>query len=93
VNITKDHYIFIWNGQEQPALVLGNKDDKFIRFQWAEKTTGATFEFRIEMDDLTGDVSLMITDFADESDRESSRLLWDSQVQKLMKYSGPTDHT
>ena len=46
-------------------------------------------EFRIEKDDLTGDISLIITDFADEgSDQETSKRLWDSQVNKLLHVIG-----
>ena len=54
-----------------------------------DKTDGSYFEFRIQRDDLTNDISLIITDFADtSSERESSKLLWNSQVEKLMHVIG-----
>ncbi len=60
-----------------------------MRMQWVDKPEGTFFEFRIEKDDLTGDTSLIIVDFADEgSDLETSKLLWDSQVNKLLHVIG-----
>ena len=54
-----------------------------------DKPEGTYFEFRIEKDELTGDTSLIIIDFADEaSDMETSKLLWDSQVNKLLGVLG-----
>jgi len=42
------------------------------------------FEFAIQIDDLTNDVSLIITDFAeDEDEKEENTLLWDTQVESL----------
>lgn len=64
---------FFWDGTEQKALLLDFKEEKFIRFQWLDKPEGNYFEFRIDIDELTGDVSLIITDFADEgSDLQTS---------------------
>jgi len=42
------------------------------------------FEFTIQVDDLTNDVSLIITDFADdEQEQEENTMLWDTQVESL----------
>lgn len=89
VNIHDGIFTFFWDGSEQKARLLGFKEDKFIRLQWLDKPEGSYFEFRIERDELTGDVSLMVTDFADEgSDMQTSKLLWDSQVHKLSQVIG-----
>ncbi|MGB3948575.1 MAG: START-like domain-containing protein, partial [Bacteroidia bacterium] len=89
VNIHDGIFTFFWDGSEQKARLLGFKEDKFIRLQWLDKPEGSYFEFRIERDDLTGDVSLIVTDFADEgSDMQTSKLLWDSQVNKLSHVIG-----
>ena len=41
-------------------------------------------EFRIEVDALTKDVSLIITDFAeDEESVEESKRLWENQIDEL----------
>lgn len=89
VNIRDGIYTFLWDGSEQKARLLALKEDSFIRYQWIDKTDGSYFEFRIQTDDLTGDVSLIIVDFADsEEEKQSSKLLWDAQVDRLMKTIG-----
>ncbi len=89
VNIHDGVFTFFWDGSEQKALLLDFKEEKYIRFQWVDKPEGTYFEFKIEVDELTGDVSLMVTDFADEgSDLETSKRLWDSQIHTLMHVIG-----
>ena len=89
VNIRDGVFTFFWDGSEQKAKLLGFKEDKFIRLRWIDKPEGTYFEFRIDKDELTGDTSLIIIDFADEaSDMETSKLLWDSQVNKLLGVLG-----
>ena len=89
VNIRDGIFTFFWDGSEQKAKLLGYKDEKFIRFQWLDKLEGSFFEFKIEKDELTGDISLIITDFAEEAtDKITSQLLWDSQVNKLLHVLG-----
>ncbi|MCW3101576.1 MAG: hypothetical protein JWO09_16 [Bacteroidetes bacterium] len=89
VNIRDGIFTFYWDGSEQKARLLNFKDDKYVRMQWVDKPEGTYFEFRIEKDELTGDISLIIVDFADEgSDLETSKRLWDSQVNKLLHVIG-----
>jgi uncharacterized protein YndB with AHSA1/START domain len=89
VNIKDGVFTFFWDGSEQKAQLLAFKKDKSIRFQWLDKPEGTYFEFRIEKDDLTGDISFMVVDFAEEgTDFDTSKLLWDSQVQELMNVIG-----
>jgi uncharacterized protein YndB with AHSA1/START domain len=89
VNIRNGIYTFIWDGQMQQARLLKTIDVLLVRFQWVDKNDGSYFEFRIQRDDLTNDISLIITDFADSnSERESAKLLWHSQVEKLMHVIG-----
>ena len=89
LNIRNGIYTFIWDDQLQQARLLKTIDLQVVRFQWVDKTDGSYFEFRIQRDDLTNDIALIITDFADTaSERESSKLLWHSQIEKLMHVIG-----
>jgi len=89
VNIRDGIYTFYWDGSEQKARLLALKEEEFVRYQWMDKVDGSYFEFRIQTDELTGDVSLIIVDFADnEEEKLSSSLLWNAQVDKLMKMIG-----
>jgi uncharacterized protein YndB with AHSA1/START domain len=89
LNIRNGIYTFIWDDQLQQARLLKTIDLQLVRFQWVDKTDGSYFEFRIQRDDLTNDIALIITDFAETpSERESSKLLWHSQIEKLMHVIG-----
>jgi hypothetical protein len=89
VKISNDIYTFVWDGEgEQRAKLLSRKEYKSIRFQWEENGDDTYFEFEIKTDELTNDVSLIITDFAEESDIESESLIWESQIQDLSRTIG-----
>lgn len=89
VNIRNGIYTFIWDGQLQQARLLKTIEEQLVRFQWVDKTDGSYFEFKIQRDDLTNDISLIITDFAtDKIEQESSKLLWQSQIDKLLHVMG-----
>jgi len=89
VTIKKDYSKFVWDGQEEEGKVIAKKADQFIRFQLEEyEGTDYYFEFAIKTDALTGDVALIITDFADEDEVEEQTLLWESQVGELRHILG-----
>ncbi len=84
VNSRGEVFTFIWDGSEEQAKLITKKRDQFIKFKWLEdEDPDAYFEFRIEIDDITKDVALIITDFADEDEMEESKMLWESQVDQL----------
>ncbi len=84
VNLVKGLYRFIWDGSEQTASILMRKDNKYIRYRWTDdEQEDSYFEFRIRTDDLTGDVALIITDFAEDDEKDDAIDLWDSQVSEL----------
>ena len=89
VNIRNGVYSFKWEENEQLARVVKLLEEKQVRFQWVDKTDNSYFEFRIERDDLTNDISLIVVDFAETpEDRSSSTLLWNSQIDKLLHVLG-----
>ncbi len=89
LNIRNGIYTFIWEEQMQQARLLKTVELQLVRFQWVDKTDGSYFEFRIQRDDLTNDISLIVTDFGEtHAERESSKLLWHSQIEKLMHVIG-----
>ena len=85
VHIRHDVYTFFWDGSEQTAKLLKKKENQFVRFHWLDNEDEESyFEFSIQVDDLTNDVSLIVTDFAeDEDEKEENTLLWDTQVENL----------
>ncbi len=84
VNLMKGKFTFFWEGTHQMASVIQKKANKYIRFHWLDdEEEDAFFEFRIRTDELTGDVALLITDFADEDDKDDAIDLWDTQIAEL----------
>ena len=85
VNIKNGIYTFYWDGSEQSAKLVTKKENKFVKYKWLDSDEADDyFEFKIVVDDMTSDVSLLITDFADdEEDFEEAKLLWETQVDNL----------
>ena len=84
VNSRGEIFTFIWDDTEEQAKLVTKKVNQFIKFKWLEDESKETyFEFRIQIDDITKDVALLITDFAEEDELEEARLLWESQVDDL----------
>ena len=85
VIVKEKTFTFFWEGSEQEAKLLKLKTDNFIRYKWENNNTKEDyFEFLIQVDEMTSDVSLIITDFAeDEQDKEEQTSLWSNQISLL----------
>ena len=57
---------------------------------WEENEDGSYFEMRIIVDEITKDVSLFITDFAEEDEVDEAKMLWENQVSDLKQVLGST---
>ena len=88
VNSRGEKFIFIWDGAEEVAKLLKRKSDEFVRFAWEENDDGSFFEMRIIVDDITKDVSLFISDFADDDEVDEAKMLWENQVADLKQVLG-----
>jgi uncharacterized protein YndB with AHSA1/START domain len=90
VNSRGERFTFIWDGSEEIARLLKRKSDEFVRFSWENNEADTYFEMRILVDEITSDVSLFITDFAEEDEVEESKMLWTNQVSDLKQVLGST---
>jgi uncharacterized protein YndB with AHSA1/START domain len=89
VNSRGQLFTFIWEGSEEQAKLLGKKTGERIKFRWLDdEDTDYFFELRIQVDDITKDVSLMITDFAEEDEVEEGKMLWENMVSNLKHVLG-----
>jgi len=89
VNSRGESFIFIWDDSEESANLVSKKMPEKIRFQWMDdKDTDYYFELRIQFDEITKDVSLIVTDFAEDGELEESKMLWTNQVFDLKKVLG-----
>lgn len=91
VNIKKDLFTFIWDGSEESAFLLSKKKGESVKFQWEDDKDDdlkTFFEIVIKVDDMTRDVALIITDFAEEDEIDEAKLLWTNQIDSLKKTLG-----
>lgn len=91
VNSRGEFFTFIWDGSEEKARLTSRKSDEKVKFRWLDednKDTDYYFELRILEDEITKDVSLMVTDFAFEEDLDEVKLLWESQISDLKHVIG-----
>ncbi|NND95404.1 MAG: SRPBCC domain-containing protein [Flavobacteriales bacterium] len=90
VNINRDGtYSFIWDGSEEIAELVSKRRDEFVKYKWVEDEEASTFfEFRIQIDPMTNDVALIVTDFCDEGEEEETSDLWSKQVETLRQSIG-----
>ena len=84
VNIKGDEFTFLWEGEAKTAKLVSTKKDQFVRFHWIEDGKEKTFfEIKITKDEMTGDISLLITDFCEEGEEDELKLLWESAIENL----------
>ena len=89
VNLNGKNYTFFWDGDEQEAELLTKKNNQSIKFRWSDEPKDTFFELKIVVDDITQDISLIVTDFAeDKEDEEEAKLLWNKQIEKLRQSIG-----
>ncbi len=89
VNIRGDEFNFKWEGEQRKAQLVSTKKDQFVKFHWLDEGKDKTyFEMRIKIDDMTGEVALIVTDFCDEGDEEETEMLWNTALEKLRRVIG-----
>ena len=91
VNSRGEIFTFFWDDGEETAKLLSKKNHEKVKFKWIndeEASESEFFEFSIEVDEITKDVSLIITDFSDEDELEESKMLWENSVASLKQVLG-----
>ena len=88
VNSRGKIFSFFWDGSEEQAELISSKNNQFVKFKWLEEDDNYYFEIKIVFDELTKDVSLMVTDFSEEDEVEESKMLWESQIADLKQVLG-----
>ncbi len=88
VNSRGEIFSFIWDGSEEQAKLIKRKSDEFVKFTWVDSEDDTYFELKIIVDEITQDVSLFITDFAEEDEVEEAKMLWENQVSSLKQVLG-----
>tara|TARA_B100000902_G_C27164392_1_gene840424 strand:- start:465 stop:851 length:387 start_codon:yes stop_codon:yes gene_type:complete len=89
VNSRGEFFTFIWEGSEEKAKLVSKNKGQSIRFQWVDdEDTDYYFEMRIQVDSITKDVSIMVTDFAEDDEIEEGKMLWENMISELKQLLG-----
>ena len=91
VNSRGELFTFIWDDTEEQAKLLSKKTGERVKFRWLsdeEDELLTYFEIRIQVDEITKDVSLMIVDFAYDDEIDEAKMLWENQISSLKQVLG-----
>ena len=90
VNITEDKvYTMLWDGEVNRARIVSIKANQHIKFEFEGEDDEDlnSIEIRLEMNELTQEVYIKITDYSDIDDQEVSDL-WEGLIHDLKEIVG-----
>jgi uncharacterized protein YndB with AHSA1/START domain len=90
VHIKGEVFTFLWEGEERKAELVSKKKLQYVKFQWLDEDDKETnyFELRIKIHEMTGELAIIVTDFAEEGEEEEQALLWNDAVEQLKRHIG-----
>lgn len=91
VNSRGEIYSFIWDDSVEKAKLASKKSGEKVKFRWLDENENDTeyyFEIKIQVDEITQDVSLIVTDFAEEDELLEAKLLWENLISDLKHVIG-----
>ena len=90
VNSRGELFTFIWDDSEEQAKLISKKSDERVKFRWVEDEDEKSvfFEMKIQVDEITSDVSLIVTDFAEQDEVDEAKMLWENQISSLKQVLG-----
>ena len=90
VNSRGEIFTFIWDDSEEQAKLISKKSDERVKFRWVddEDNKSVYFEIKIQVDEITQDVSVIVTDFAEEDEIDEAKMLWENQISSLKQVLG-----
>jgi hypothetical protein len=88
VKVKGNEFTFIWSGIAQLADLTAIRENQLVRFSWKDDPEKTYFELRIKIDEITNDMALVVTDFAEEEDKHDSIELWHTQILNLKHLLG-----
>ncbi|AWG27178.1 START-like domain-containing protein [Flavobacterium kingsejongi] len=91
VNSRGEFFTFIWDDSEEKARLSSKKSGEKVKYRWVDdndKDTEYFFELRIQVDEITKDVSLVVVDFAHDKEVDEAKQLWENQISDLKHVIG-----
>lgn len=81
---------FKWYDSELKATVMNKKENEWVRYQWLEQHehNNQYLELRINIEPVTNDLALIISDYCKPEEAEEQKELWAISVHNLVKRIG-----
>lgn len=94
VNINEDKvFTFMWDGDENKAKMVSSRTNSHVRFEFLDEDGNEDeddptyLEFKLDMNELTQEVFIRVTDYSD-MDREEQEELYESLIHELKEIVG-----
>ena len=90
VNINNEDkvFTFIWDGDENKAKMVSSRSNHHVKFEFIDEDDDPNYlEMRLEVNELTQELFLRVTDYSD-IDEEEAQELWDGLVHDLKEIVG-----
>ncbi len=82
-------YTFTWHKSASDAEILSLKPQTSIRFKWSdEEEENVYFEFQLHKLELSREIALQITDFAEPDEKGDAIALWENQIDEMKRRLG-----
>ena len=83
-------FTFQWGMTEKrQAELISCRTNNLVRFRWQDdEDRKSYFELKIVFNELTEDLMLEVTDWAEADEIDDLKDLWDSDIEKLKRVSG-----
>ncbi|MBQ9470736.1 MAG: SRPBCC domain-containing protein [Bacteroidales bacterium] len=95
VNTAGNVFTFIWDDDTRQAELVEHQRNRLVRFRWLgddeeEREADCGFAFELDRDELTGALSLRVTEEIDAlaDDEDDTVSLWEHQVGALKRALG-----
>jgi len=90
VTIKNGIITFKWYESEIKARLLSKRENEWVRYQWLDEHEHPLqyLEIRINIEPISNDVALIITDFCKPEEVDDQISLWDISVSNLIKRIG-----
>lgn len=89
VEVNGKNFTFFWNDERRTATQIAIKTGSYIKLRWDDECNKKNyFEFKLIQNELTKNITLVISDFANKEEIKDYIDLWDEQIAILRKNLG-----
>ena len=88
MNDEENIYTFFWGKSDNQAEVISSKPQHSIRYRWLDDDDNVYFEFQLHKLELSTEIALQITDFAEPDEKGDAIALWENQIEEMKRKLG-----